>query len=186
MMSLYLIRSGAYPCVYCGETATSVDHVPPILLKNEVTEKDRFCVPSCLECNCTLEAKPLFTVLDRQIWLRLHYRKKYAKILRSRDRSEAELQEYGYTLRTVLEAASEQKRIILARLSFRITNLDDFRFEYYASSRSSKDGSSFLGQAGGLPEAFSLNFSDALADLIQNDMWINGKCIQKDTLQEVA
>ena len=183
-MSLFLIRSGAYPCVYCGETATTVDHVPPILLKNEVPECDRFCVPSCLECNCTLECKPLFTVLDRQIWLRLRYQTKYAKILRSRDRSEEELSEYGYALRTVLQVTQEQKQVILARLSFRIANLDDFRFKYYTDSRASKDRSSILGAAERLLEAIPFDFSDALADLIQNDMWINGKCVQKATLQE--
>ena len=173
-MSLALIRAGRYPCVYCGETTDTVDHVPPVLLKNEVPEKDRFCVPACTECNCTLGCKRLFTVLDRQIYLRLKYREKYARYLSLPDRTNSDIDEFGYTLKTAVETGYAIKESILARLSFNNNNLKDIRLKYYPCARSSKDRSSFLEAARGLPEAVLSTFEDELAELIKHDPWING------------
>lgn len=172
-MSLRLVHAGVFPCTYCGETATTVDHVPPILLKNEVPEKDRFCVAACLECNTTLGAKRLFDVLDRQIWLRLRYKEKYARILATRDRLPEELAEFGYALRSQLEAVMEEKQAVLARLSYKFADLDGIRLPYYLTARSSKEGSSRLEAARGLPGAIPRDFEDALEELIVHDPWIN-------------
>lgn len=173
-MSLRLIHAGVLPCTYCGTTATTVDHVPPILLKNEVPHQHRFCVPACVECNSTLGAKRLFTVLDRQIWIRLRYKEKYAKLLAVPDRTPEELDELGYVLRSHLESVLEEKKAVLTRLVHEFADLDKIRLPYYSSARSAKERSSFLGQAGGLPEAISRSFEDDLADLVRNDPWING------------
>lgn len=173
-MSLRLIHAGVLPCTYCGATATTVDHVPPILLKNEVPEKDRFCVPACVECNSTLGAKRLFDVLDRQIWIRLRYQEKYAKLLAVPERTPEELDDLGYVLRSHLESVLEEKKAVLARLSYRFADLDKIRLPYYSSARSAKAGSSFLEAARGLPEAIPRDFEDDLVDLLRLDPWING------------
>ncbi len=173
-MSLTLLRAGRYRCVYCGVQADSVDHVPPVLLKREVDKADRFCVPACQECNSTLGSKRLFTLLDRQVYIQLQYRRKYKTLLTMRDWTSAELSELGYTLRTYVELQLEKKAWVLSRLSYSCGALDPIRLPYYETTRSSKDLSLRHGAARGLPEVILEDPAVELENLIKTDPWVNG------------
>lgn len=127
-MSKALIRSGRLRCVYCGDPALHVDHVPAMIYKYYVTPDERFCVPACRQCNLTLGRKKLFDVDDRRIWVQGYYRKKYARILRLPDTDEEDLE---YNLKTLVEAGKVTKNWILHRISFIPNTLDDLRFPYY-------------------------------------------------------
>lgn len=172
-MSLSLIRSGRLRCVYCGDTATHADHVPAVIYKYYVTPNERYCVPSCKQCNLTLGRKKLFDVEDRRIWIQGYYRKKYRRILNLPDIDEKEL---GYNLKTLIQSGKSTRQWILHRISFIPNDLDDLRFPYYQDGRQSQDRSSFLEAIKGLPEAIASDFETEIASLIENDPWINGNC----------
>lgn len=75
-------------CVYCGQRASTVDHVPPLesvygmgsdwYVKRGV----RFIkVPACGECNSLLGSRPLETVRERQVFIERQLDKRYEELL---------------------------------------------------------------------------------------------------------
>lgn len=75
-------------CFYCGDVATERDHCPPVSWCDVTTEKTwiRFKVifvtlQCCAPCNLTLGGKPIFTVLDRVIFLEQYLSNKFERIV---------------------------------------------------------------------------------------------------------
>jgi hypothetical protein len=124
-------------CAYCGEPATSVDHVPPVLLKNEVPSTDRFCVAACKHCNCMLGCLRLFTLLDRQMWVKLRLREKYKKELSAKIWSKEELDELGRSLRGKILRMQRKVECMRRRLAFDFNTLVAI-LPYYETDRQSK------------------------------------------------
>lgn len=55
-------------CVYCGDPATTRDHVVPRSWRYTT-----YTVPACVDCNCRiLRDVPLFTVEDRRAYVATH------------------------------------------------------------------------------------------------------------------
>ncbi len=179
------VVEGRTACVYCGVVATSVDHIPPILLRNAVAENERYCVPACLECNSALGAKRLFALLDRQIYMRLWIRRKYAAYLRVQNRTPDEALDLGYNLKTMMDGVLRTKTWVESRLSYDF-NANTAWLKYFASPRESKAyestdhissslDSEGQGEAARCPgDPFPLTFSEELDELIESDPWING------------
>ncbi len=51
-------------CVYCGDAATTTDHVAPLVLGGAHSTTN--CVPCCIRCNCSKGATPLVAWLARR------------------------------------------------------------------------------------------------------------------------
>jgi hypothetical protein len=131
------VRGQLQTCSYCGDYADTVDHCPPVLLKNEVPDSERFCVASCKHCNSMLGAKRLFTLLDRQMWVQLRLREKYKNELSVKVWSKEELAELGSGLRGRIKRAQAKTEKIRRRLSFDYNTLVEI-MPYFETGRSSK------------------------------------------------
>lgn len=97
-------------CVYCGDPATTQDHVMPI----SITARTEFwrpavraelagglwLVPCCNECNVLAGATPFRSILAKRAFVKAAIKKKYAKYSRGVLWEEDELAELGHTLRT--------------------------------------------------------------------------------------
>ena len=167
-------------CAYCGDYAATVDHVPPVLLKNEVPDSERFCVASCKHCNSMLGAKRLFTLLDRQMWVQLRLREKYKNELSVKIWSKDELAELGPGLRGRIKRAQAKVDKVRQRLSFDYNTFVEL-LPYYETERPSKPVSpdsreAFrlnLEAARGLPGAFSGAMSNALTEPTHKQVYQN-------------
>lgn len=76
----------AIQCVYCGDIATTRDHVIPVSFypyrkRSSRYHRNDWTVPACHECNISLGDKLLITVPGRAVWLLVRYQTKWRKIL---------------------------------------------------------------------------------------------------------
>lgn len=105
-------------CVYCGETADTIDHLLP---RNWTGESHRKCVPvvpACRECNSTLSDVFLPDVEERRDLVHSRYRKRYRRELLMVARTEEGLAEFGASLRLVIERMQDLHYWVQRRLSW--------------------------------------------------------------------
>ena len=121
-----------YVCMYCGEPADTLDHIPPLsvmrLLDAERRRKDGIVcslVPCCRECNLVLGGRHLLTVADRLEFLEKHYEKKFDK--QESFWSDDEINELGFSLRNFVKAKQQKlNRYIdmIRNIQLRMINTD--------------------------------------------------------------
>lgn len=79
---------GAGCCVYCGETATCLDHCPPLssadLVVSDRRAREKYDIhfrlfQSCTDCNTLLGDKPFFNLLERAEYVARKLEKEYEK-----------------------------------------------------------------------------------------------------------
>lgn len=113
-------------CVYCGETATTLDHVPPLsyaasimdILPN-LPKRPRFTIwPACRDCNCRLSGFLLSGLRERRREIRARLSRKYRRLLGEYDWSDEELARFGRNLRSAIEHMEHKRRRIVSRLRF--------------------------------------------------------------------
>ena len=109
-------------CIYCGDPATTKDHVPPKKWLKLFATHRKFCtenkviVPSCGNCNGILGGHPLFTIEERRAYVRTYLWRKFARLLMSPGWKESELEELGPSLRTYIKAQQSRKAHIQRRI----------------------------------------------------------------------
>lgn len=112
------------PCIYCGNIADSVDHVPPISARDGImalrlTRPPRFIeVPSCRECNSALGNRALWTVTERKAWIKAWVRKRSRKYLVIPEWDKEDLGALGPNARMFVNAGLEKQRIVRQRLAW--------------------------------------------------------------------
>ena len=109
-------------CIYCGQHATQVDHVPALDTVESYGERHfigyRFVtVPCCPECNSALGSKPLATVKLRAAVLLGHYADKYSKLLLNPVWKE-ELYDLEGRLREYVQTAQDHKLLVERRIEY--------------------------------------------------------------------
>lgn len=119
-------------CTYCGECATTLDHVLPIsaaaaLHDVIVSDRPRFrhslkIVPCCADCNSRLGHR-VFTCVSakREALAKLLY-KRHKRLLGSYDWQEIELARMGRMLHAYIEAQDSRRKIIEDRIRFARNN----------------------------------------------------------------
>lgn len=105
-------------CVYCGELADTVDHLLPRQWSGDADRKRVPVVPACQECNSTLGAVFLPDVQDRRALVHAKYRQKYKKALTMLYRTEEGLDEFGPSLRHLIERMQAQHDAVMRRLAW--------------------------------------------------------------------
>lgn len=107
------VRLSGRQCVYCGETATTLEHFPPaswgplgVLL------------PACQECNNFAGAGFATKFEDRARHVKARLRNKYRKQLATPEWSEDELDDIAQSLRGSVRAWDETKRRSQERLAW--------------------------------------------------------------------
>jgi hypothetical protein len=107
-----------YECVYCGEPAEDRDHLLPEPATGKALRALVLTVPACHECNAFISDLPTANITKRREKAHEQIARKYAKVLKSVDRTEEDMEDYGPGLRTFLEGQAIEKQRIRARLDW--------------------------------------------------------------------
>lgn len=127
---LYLYEEpfGAGVCVYCGDSATTVDHIIPLSyiasLGDVLPENRRSLqrglktVPACRDCNNRLHSFVGFSITEKRKELRRRLRTRFAKLIGEYDWEDSELEKMGHSLSSYIRSQEMRRRHLLARLHF--------------------------------------------------------------------
>lgn len=106
-------------CTYCGDTAGTIDHVPPVSWGYAVgtdAEGDWVAIPCCKECNSALGERGGNTVGSRAEYMARWIRRRYRQELSMPDWSVDDLDELGKNLRSAIEDAANRRLWATRRL----------------------------------------------------------------------
>lgn len=112
-------------CMYCGQTATSWDHVVPVAASVRL-EGLMLKVPACQPCNSTLQDNLYTTLQDRRTHV-LVYLKRKMKGLRVAEWTAEELAALKSTLRSTVIAGIKAKVELQARIDYASLPLTELR-----------------------------------------------------------
>lgn len=104
-------REHRLTCFYCGELATSKDHIYPQLFGDGNGDT----VNACTECNSTMQAVHEHSIENRVAFLYKRYVKKYQLDKQIPEWDDEELNELGYTLRSAIQSKIMQRQRALER-----------------------------------------------------------------------
>ena len=108
------------PCYYCGLIATSIDHfIPQTLTKRGFLTDEQLLIPACRECNSILGARVFRTLALRREAAKEGIRKKYRKFLNLPDWEIEEIEDLGWTLKSVIKRGQALKHLTRQRLAWR-------------------------------------------------------------------
>lgn len=116
-------------CVYCGEDATTKDHLLPRSWTGEAERRIAIWVPACRECNSAINAAFAPSMTMRRDIAHKFIAKRYAAALRTLDRTPSELREFGKSLRAQIVKGMAEKKRTQARLSWPPAGFDSEAFE---------------------------------------------------------
>lgn len=96
----------SYPagqCIYCGRSGWSKDHLFPRNWTGDAVRTFTVTVPACGTCNSVLGDVLTWSITERRAICHQRLRHRFRKALACLNRTPAELDEYGPTLRAVIE-----------------------------------------------------------------------------------
>lgn len=117
-------------CYYCGEPATSADHVIPRkalqmlrtlgddTVTQEIIGNRILLVASCRECNSALGATIDDSLLSRRRRAKRYIARKYSQYLEMPHWSEEEIAEKGYSLRLLIIRGKDERARAINRLRY--------------------------------------------------------------------
>lgn len=105
-------------CVYCGRRSASRDHLLPRNWTGDVRRRFVVTVPSCGTCNTLLRDTLTWSITERRAIAHARIRKHFAKALRTKDFTKAELAEFGRNLRDHVEDGMAKKAEVLRMLAW--------------------------------------------------------------------
>jgi hypothetical protein len=111
-------RLAEHACTYCGDIATTDDHVPPESIWPELREHSphvpRFITPACRDCNChILSDQGFWTIAERADFVA---RELQTRVRDSAEWDDDELDDLGYALRTMIEESIAHDRALRSRV----------------------------------------------------------------------
>lgn len=116
-------------CIYCGEPATTKDHVFPVAraavldltrpnVRAQLLPHGLCIVKACAACNSLASDRPFTSILEKRRWIQERLRKKFHKKLHSPEWEEHELNELGHGLRAYIVKAEIDAKIIWRRVNW--------------------------------------------------------------------
>jgi len=109
-------------CGYCGQSADSEDHIPPLAIlpmliaAGEGDRYERRLIPACRDCNVRLGASHAMTLRKRRKVLASRLERKYKHLLRRVVWDEDELSEMGRNMRGYIETSQAKREYVMERL----------------------------------------------------------------------
>ncbi len=103
-------------CVYCGWDADTRDHVMSRTWTGTTGRSSAVTVPACRDSNTRLSDRYAPTIEEARKLLWEALERKHRKLLVCAPRTDEELAEFGFHLRSSLEAREAKRRIIRYRL----------------------------------------------------------------------
>lgn len=111
-------------CVYCGDPAGGFDHLLPEPSTGKALRLLVALVPACANCNNRINDFPSPNISDRRRRAQASIERGYSRLLNVPDKTEAEMAELGYLMRTV----SIKNNNIRARVRLRLAWPEDDPF----------------------------------------------------------
>lgn len=115
-------------CTYCGENATTLDHVLPIsaavsLYDVIATDRARYrhglkLVPCCRDCNTRLGGRFFTCVSDKRAALAKLLARKYGRLLGTYDWQDEDLTNMGRMLQTYIVHKDSKRKAVEDRIRF--------------------------------------------------------------------
>ncbi len=110
-------------CIYCGDPATDVDHIPAITwlyaLGSEHFKKfPIITVPACKRCNGWLSDKPFHTIRQRKGYIATRLRRIFDKVMSSPKWEDEEIEEMGAMFKTFLRNREDIRAFGLRKLEW--------------------------------------------------------------------
>lgn len=114
------------PCCYCGEPATSEDHVFPIAaltklgfaMANRIPLDILRIVPACLECNMLAGDTVFFTFEEKCLYVKDRIAHRYGPAVEAPTWDQEELAELGGRLHDYVADSQRIRETVFARLRF--------------------------------------------------------------------
>lgn len=119
------------PCHYCGLPASTIDHVVPKVVLQQLAVLDDdpvtarivrrrrvLTVDACMECNALLGARYFDTLAQRTAALKASLQKRYRRYLALPEWSDAEIAGMSDRLQRRVIASLEMRRLLLKRLAY--------------------------------------------------------------------
>ena len=111
----------AYPygiCVYCGRRAATKDHLLPRPWSGDTQRSFVATVPACGTCNSILSDTLTVSITERRMLCHMRLRKKFAKVLRTKDFTPDELAEFEPSLREYICSEMDRKAEVRRMLAW--------------------------------------------------------------------
>lgn len=114
-------------CTYCGERATSIDHVIPVsyfdnqIIRTGSSRSKGVRTYSCSDCNCMLNNKYFNTFKDRCKYVSQRIGQRYRAVLNLPIWSLEEFEELGKNIKARLGEKLNLKAVVLERLRWQTT-----------------------------------------------------------------
>lgn len=105
-------------CVYCGLLGSTKDHLIPRGWSGDAQRSYVLTVPACRQCNSFIGAKWAPTITERRAIAQRRIRRKYRDALRVHRFTNAELDEMGPNLRSMIDAKYDLAEVTRARLAW--------------------------------------------------------------------
>lgn len=141
------IRYPVGTCVYCGEGCGGVDHLLPEPRTGQAERALVARVPACANCNARIGDHPSPSVAERRRVAQLSIEKAGRRLLVRPHRTEEDMVDLGYAMRTVARKNNLEAERVRARLAWPIDPFYDLR----------------AFQSSGIHDPESLGLCDALA-----------------------
>jgi hypothetical protein len=110
-------------CVYCGASATTIDHFVPVSFAAAVATlgvvSGKYLVPACGECNGMANARVFVSIGAKRRYLQGRIAHRYRHILAMPDWPDDEMAQLGHMLRSSIRVALAQREYIRVRLRWR-------------------------------------------------------------------
>lgn len=110
-------------CTYCGDSATSVDHVVPLTYASPTGNRKgvnpdirKKAVPCCCECNSLLGSKSYFTISERAEFLSQRLAVRHRKLLALPIWSDEEIDLLRGNLRQNVKANQKKRLVVIERI----------------------------------------------------------------------
>jgi hypothetical protein len=122
----YTMVHVGFKCYYCGDSAQTVDHSPPISYVYAIGTEEALArglelvkVPCCTECNSVhLGDKPLLTLTDRAKAVYDGIQRRHKRVLGMPNWYDEDLEELGHTLRSKVDDSALVKKWVERRLEY--------------------------------------------------------------------
>jgi len=105
-------------CVYCGQHATTIDHIPALTKVQYYPESEKIAVRACSICNSILSNVGLIDISSRVRFLFSKYPIRFKKLLEMPPWDEEELSQLSGKLKLSVMRELKKKRMIENKMIF--------------------------------------------------------------------
>lgn len=115
-------------CVYCGQAASTIDHVLPITFAYSLNLNSPGArrelgqglnkVPCCLECNTLACNTPFVSVLEKRRYIQKKLKAKYKRLLVFKPWDTEELAEVSQNLRDTIIQSMHKRLLVESRVNY--------------------------------------------------------------------